>query len=210
MANSDENIQILELIRLNGSLEKLIAASRDDNILVKYNNVEITLTAFIEILLSELNNRPTLAESTSLISQAINNLIGSAPETLDTLKEIADAILANEDVINLLSSAINNKVDKEEGKDLSSNDFSDYYKARLNQAITVVETTWNPESPYPPTTKLVYEAIQNISVIATTLQNGLMSKEDKIKLDSLPSFVVAQKAPDNMKNGDIFIQIIGD
>lgn len=210
MANSDENIQILELIRLNGNLEKLIAASRDDNVLVKYNNVEITLTAFIEVLLSELNNRPTLAESTSLISQAINNLIGSAPETLDTLKEIADAIIANENIIELLSSAIDNKVDKEEGKGLSSNDFSEYYKARLNQAITVVETTWNPVSGYPPTTQLVYEAIQNLSVMATALQNGLMSKEDKIKLDSLPSFVIAQEAPDNMNNGDIFIQIVGD
>lgn len=69
---------------------------------------------------------------------------------------------------------------------------------------------WNPVSGYPPTTQLVYEAIQNLSVMATALQNGLMSKEDKIKLDSLPSFVIAQEAPDNMNNGDIFIQIVGD
>lgn len=208
MPNAD-NLQILELIRHNGNLEPLIAASRDDNISVSYNGTEITLTAFIEVLLGMLADRPTATTTNSMISQAIDNLIGGAPETLDTLKEIADAIANNQDIINLLTAALEGKVDKEEGKQLSSNDFTDLYVDMVDRSIRVVEDTWNPMSPYPPSTKLVYESVQELSKLATQLQNGLMAKEDKIKLDNLPSFIVDETLPEDMKDGDIFIQVIG-
>lgn len=209
MAN-DDTLQILELIRHNGKLEKLIAASRDDNVTVTYGSSNMTLTAFIEILLGLINDRPTLSATNNLISNAIANLIGGAPETLDTLKEIADAIANNQDVIALLTAALENKVDKEEGKGLSSNDFTDLFVTMVQQSIRVIEDTWNPSSPYPPSTKLVYESIQELSKLATQIQNGLMSKEDKTKLDNLPSFIVGETLPEDMKDGDIFIQIVED
>lgn len=44
----------------------------------------------------------------------ISDLIGGAPETLDTLKEVADAISENESVVDGLNAAIGNKADKSE------------------------------------------------------------------------------------------------
>ena len=44
--------------------------------------------------------------------EQISKLINSAPEALDTLGEIAQAMKENEDVIKALNSAIGNKADK--------------------------------------------------------------------------------------------------
>ena len=65
------------------------------------------------------------------ITKKINDLINGAPQTLDTLKEIADEISENEDVVETLNAAIGGKVDKEEGKGLSEADFTNAEKTKL-------------------------------------------------------------------------------
>lgn len=67
----------------------------------------------------------------------IADLIGGAPETLDTLKEVSDAIQENETVIEALNAAIGNKVDKVSGKGLSTNDFTTEEKNKLAGIPTV-------------------------------------------------------------------------
>lgn len=46
------------------------------------------------------------------VNKAIADLINGAPETLDTLKEVADALAENADVVDALNAAIGNKADK--------------------------------------------------------------------------------------------------
>ena len=65
------------------------------------------------------------------IAEKINDLINGAPTTLDTLKEIADEISKNADVVEMLNSAIGNKVDKEEGKGLSEENYTSEEKTKL-------------------------------------------------------------------------------
>jgi hypothetical protein len=62
----------------------------------------------------------------------ISELIDSAPETLDTFKEIADAFAEDQEVLDALNGAIGNKVDKIQGKGLSSNDFTTEEKNKLS------------------------------------------------------------------------------
>ena len=66
-----------------------------------------------------------------VVDAKIANLINSAPETLDTLGELASALNNDKDIINVLNEAITNKVDKEENKGLSSNDYTDDDKENL-------------------------------------------------------------------------------
>lgn len=47
------------------------------------------------------------------IDEEIAGLVNGAPETLDTLKEVADAIQENESVVDGLNAAIGNKADKD-------------------------------------------------------------------------------------------------
>ena len=69
-----------------------------------------------------------------VVDAKIANLINSAPETLDTLGELASALNNDKDIINVLNEAITNKVDKEENKGLSSNDYTDDDKENLIKA----------------------------------------------------------------------------
>ena len=56
----------------------------------------------------------TYQKAAGYTDQKIADLIGGAPETLDTLKEVADAIEENEDVVSALNAAIGNKANQEE------------------------------------------------------------------------------------------------
>ena len=53
-------------------------------------------------------------QATSYTDQKITDLIGGAPETLDTLKEVADAIQTNKDVSAALDAAIGKKANQTE------------------------------------------------------------------------------------------------
>lgn len=70
------------------------------------------------------------------VNQKIADLIGGAPATYDTLKEIADYIAAHADVVTALNAAIGNKVDKVSGKGLSTNDYSNAEKQKVTNADT--------------------------------------------------------------------------
>lgn len=59
-----------------------------------------------------LTARPTTDAMNTAISTAISNLIDDAPETYDTLKEIADYIASDKTAMEALNSAIGNKADK--------------------------------------------------------------------------------------------------
>lgn len=67
------------------------------------------------------------------IDEKLSDLVNSAPETLDTLGEIASALEENEDVISTLNSVVSNKVDKVAGKGLSTNDFTNEDKTNLEE-----------------------------------------------------------------------------
>lgn len=70
-------------------------------------------TADVTGLDTALGERPTTDAMNTAISTAISDLIGGAPETYDTLKEIADYIADHEDVVAALNAAIGNKLDAE-------------------------------------------------------------------------------------------------
>lgn len=76
--------------------------------------------------LSELDG-----EQKNYTDTKIAELIGGAPETLDTLGALADAIQANEPIMDALNAAIGGKVDKVTGKGLSTNDYTTADKEKL-------------------------------------------------------------------------------
>lgn len=103
------------------------------------------ITAKVEEIVSQISE--DWETQKSYIDGKINDLINGAPEALDTLKEIADAISDNADVVSALNSAIGNKVDKVTGKGLSTNDFTTDLLNKLNglseDAEKNVQVDWN-------------------------------------------------------------------
>lgn len=84
-----------------------------------------------------------LATAKSYADTKVANLVGSAPETMDTLEEVAAAIAAHQDVTDALNAAIGNKVDKVSGKGLSTNDYTTAEKNKLSGIATGAEVNQN-------------------------------------------------------------------
>lgn len=67
----------------------------------------------------------------SYVDGKVADLVNSAPETLDTLGELATAITEHKEVTDALDAAITQKVDKVAGKGLSTNDYTTAEKNKL-------------------------------------------------------------------------------
>ena len=193
MANTKN---ILEKVRIQGVLEDIIAKSDGDNVQVKYNGADMTLSAALASIFNSVTNLPTGDGVDSKISAAIDGLIGGAPETYDTLKEIADYISEHEDVSSALSAAIGQKVDKVEGKSLSTEDFTTALKTKLENMASVTaaeKDAWNAKAD---------------KSVATAEANGLLSVADKKRLDGLRGVRFGTEAPDDMLDGELFVRVV--
>lgn len=73
--------------------------------ILKYNGEEI------DHLLAKIEQAPDAIASEAYVQTEVANLVNSAPETLDTLGEVAKAIQDNETVVEALNAAIGNKAD---------------------------------------------------------------------------------------------------
>ena len=89
----------------------------------------------IDTLLTKIATAPENMASESFVKTEIANLVNSAPETLDTLGEVATALQENDEVVDALNSAIGNK-------------------ANTTDVLTKTNTTsFTPTANYHPATK---------------------------------------------------------
>ena len=189
---------ILDTIKVDNEFKALIAKSDGENVAVTYKGAEMTLSAALTQIATSVSNIPTGENVDAKISAAIDELIGGAPETYDTLKEIAEYILNNQDVMSTLNNAIGNTVDKEDGKGLSAEDFTAALKAKLDAlpAITAEDVeNWNNKAD---------------KSTATVTSAGLMSAEDKTRLDGLRGVRYGTEPPADMQNGELFVRVVSE
>lgn len=152
----------------------------------------------LETLLTTI---PTTETVNGLISAAIDDLIDGAPATYDTLKEIADWIATHQSEYEALIAGLATKVDKVTGKDLSTNDFTDAYKTKLDGIETGANAYVLPQAS--ASTLGGIKVGDNLAIdsstgalsgnysAATTSANGLMSSSDKSKLDGIAAGATA-------------------
>ena len=174
---------ILEKIRIEGVLQDILAKSNGENVTVTYGGKEQTLSAALAAIFTSVTELPTAEGVDSKISAAISELIGGAPETYDTLKEITDYIDGHKDVADALTEAVGKKVDKVEGKGLSTEDFTTALKEKL-------------------------EGLPESIAEATAEKAGLMSAADKARLDGIRGVRYGTEAPADMKDGELFIRVV--
>lgn len=105
-----------------------------------------------------------------MIDDRIGELIDGAPQELDTLKEIADELSKNQSGVTTILKKLEDKVDKDGDKVLSTNDFTKTHKSKLDNLSSTA--TGNE---------------------ATTSSRGYMSASDKSKLDNIDLSNYAKK-----------------
>ena len=94
-----------------------------------------------------------------------------------------------------LNEAIGNKVAKEEGKGLSAENFTTVLKEKLEAlpAITSAQIeAWNSKAG---------------TSVASAAADGLMSKEDKVKLDGIRGVRYGSEVPSDLKDGELFVHV---
>ena len=74
------------------------------------------------------------------VDSKIAALVNSAPETLDTLNELAEALGNDPNFATTIATQLGNKVDKVDGKGLSTNDYTDEDKDKLSN---ISPSDWN-------------------------------------------------------------------
>lgn len=94
---------------VEGTLTDLMVKTQADNV---YLDGETTVAAKLAELVAAVNLRAKSEDVTAAISAAISGLVDGAPETYNTLKEIADYIAAHQEVSDALDAAIGAKADK--------------------------------------------------------------------------------------------------
>lgn len=100
-------------IQKNGTKVQTFSASQSGN---------VTANITVPTKVSELTNDSSYATTSSVNTALSNaksytdtkvaNLVGSAPDTLDTLEELADALKDNKDIVTVLENSIASKADK--------------------------------------------------------------------------------------------------
>lgn len=115
--------QLGNLISFITSIETIITSSEFSGKSLKYVLLEL------KAQLNELNT--TFSSDISSLNSRIEAMIGGAPELLDTLDELSQALNDNPNAINEIlnviaeiKASLQNKVDKIDGKQLSSNDYT--------------------------------------------------------------------------------------
>lgn len=77
------------------------------------------------------------------VDNKVAGLVDSAPGTLDTLNELAAALGDDPNFATTVANQIGTKVDKEDGKGLSTNDYTDTDKAKLEGIATGAQVNQN-------------------------------------------------------------------
>ena len=114
------NVYVDDTTTLSAKLSEIIAdlalkatkTEVTDGLALKADKSHTHAQADVTGLEDALTARPTTEAMNTAISTAISGLINGAPETYDTLKEIADYIAAHASVETALNEAIGKKADK--------------------------------------------------------------------------------------------------
>lgn len=216
---------ILMQIKLQDGLKDLIAKSDGENVQVNYNGGSKTLDAALAEILTAASQYQTQEQVSQAIKAAIDDLIDGAPDTYDTLKEIADYIKKDESAASAITQQIAGKLDttvfdtfKGEisklgalaGKDqVAEADLEETLAEKINTAATGNHTHAN---------KAELDKIQTGDVQkwndkadkteASASAAGLMSADDKKRLDAIRGVRMGDSAPEDMLEGELFVQIV--
>lgn len=115
------------------------------------------------------------------VDNKVAGIVNSAPETLDTLNELATALGNDPNFATTVATQIGTKVDKVSGKGLSTNDYTTTEKNKLSGIASGAEVNQN--------------AFSNVTIGATTIAAD--SKTDTLTLDAGNNIILTPNATED-------------
>ena len=117
------------------------------------------------------NNKLNISDAITQaqVKDEIKKVIGAAPEALDTLKELSDALGNDPNFSTTITTMISEKVDKVAGKGLSDTNFTSAEKTKLSG----IQDSAN---------NYVHPSTHSIDMIVETPLKKVMSNDERVKL----------------------------
>ena len=113
----------------------------------------------------------SLSESKDYTDTKVANLVGSAPETLNTLEEVAQAIKENEDVVSALNNAIGTKANQSDLTSHTGNTSNPHAVTKTQVGLGNVDNTSDANKPVSTATQVALDLKANQSDLTTHTSN---------------------------------------
>lgn len=138
------------------------------------------------------------AATESYVDNKVASLVDSAPGTLDTLNELAAALGDDPNFATTVATEIGKKVDKVEGKGLSTNDFTTEEKNKLAGIAANANNYIHPST----------HAVSMITGLATVATSG--SYNDLSNKPTIPAAVTVDSALSSTSTNPVQNKVIND
>lgn len=152
---------------------------------------------------AEDNNIKDTYSTKEYVTQKISELVNSAPETLDTLNELAEALNNDSNFANTIITQLETKVDKIEGKQLSTEDFTTSLKTLLESLPEEVSSKYIKPSEGIPKTDLSLEVQESLNKADSAIQDISSKVDNSIYLEDKKTFALKTEIPTTLPASDV-------
>lgn len=159
--------------------------------------------------LIELGQLPT----NTYVDEKIAELVNGSPETLDTLNELAAALGSDPNFATTIATQMGNKVDKVEGKGLSTNDYTTEEKTKLAGIAEGANKTTIVNNLTTTAAGSALDAVQgkalNDKIVAHTGDTVVhVTADERAAWNASARIIAAEAQPEDLTENDLFLELV--
>lgn len=167
---------------------------------LKIGNIVYDLAAKFD---AEDNNIKDTYSTKEYVTQKISEIVNSAPETLDTLNELAAALNNDSNFATTIITQLGTKVDKVEGKQLSTEDFTAALKTSLESLPEEISGKYVKPSEGIPKTDLSSEVQESLNKADSAIQDISSKVDNSIYSEDKKTFALKTEIPTTLPASDV-------
>lgn len=152
---------------------------------------------------AEDNNIKDTYSTKEYVTQKISEIVNSAPETLDTLNELAAALNNDSNFATTIITQLGTKVDKVEGKQLSTEDFTAALKTLLESLPEEISGKYVKPSEGIPKTDLSSEVQESLNKADSAIQDISSKVDNSIYSEDKKTFALKTEIPTTLPASDV-------
>lgn len=149
------------------------------------------------------NNIKDTYSTKEYVTQKISELVNSAPETLDTLNELAAALNNDSNFATTVITQLGTKVDKVEGKQLSTEDFTAALKTSLESLPGEISGKYVKPSEGIPKTDLSSEVQESLNKADSAIQDISSKVDNSAYSEDKKNFALKTEIPTTLPASDV-------
>lgn len=152
---------------------------------------------------AEDNNIKDTYSTKEYVTQKISEIVNSAPETLDTLNELAAALNNDSNFATTIITQLGTKVDKVEGKQLSTEDFTAALKTSLESLPEEISGKYVKPSEGIPKTDLSLEVQESLNKADSAIQDISSKVDNSAYSEDKETFALKTEIPTTLPASDV-------